>query len=161
MDNFVKPHIEGVTVVKLSQLIDERGAVLHVIRSDEKDFSQFGECYFSELKPGAVKAWKRHKVQTQQLAVPVGRVQMVIFDNREGSRTRGQLKLLELGRPDAYARVRVPPGLWYGFECISDVSALVVNCADMPHNSQESEQLPSETTHIPYKWSNIMKFDKH
>ncbi len=84
--------IEGVTLTPLRQIGAERGAVLHMLRSDDLEFTRFGECYFSEVLPGAIKAWKRHRAQTQNLTVPVGRIRLVIFDDREASATRGQLQ---------------------------------------------------------------------
>lgn len=145
--------IRGVTLVELRQISDERGVLLHMLRCDDVAFSRFGECYFSEVVPGAVKAWKRHRMQTQNLAVPVGCIRVVIYDDREGSVTRGQLQELKLGRPDAYFRLRIPPGLWYGFACIGDKPALLANCTDLPHDPTESEQCPSNHPIIPYKWT--------
>lgn len=145
--------IEGVTLTELRQISDARGAVLHMLRCDAPDFTQFGECYFSEVLPGAVKAWKRHRAQTQNLAVPVGRIRMVMYDARERSMTLGHLQELELGRPDAYLRLRIPPGVWYGFACISDMPALLSNCADLPHDPTESELRPTDDTRIPYHWA--------
>lgn len=144
--------IEGLALTGLRQIGDERGAVLHMLRCDAPEFTRFGECYFSEVLPGAVKAWKRHRAQTQNLAVPVGRILMVIFDDRESSLTRGRVQILELGRPDAYARLQILPGLWYGFRCISNIPALLVNCADLPHDPKESEQRPADYPDIPYQW---------
>ena len=144
--------IEGLTVTQLAQLGDDRGTVLHMLRSDAPEFTQFGECYFSEILPGAVKAWKRHRAQTQNLAVPVGQVRMVIFDDREGSPTRGQVEAVELGRPEAYVRLRIPPGLWYGFQCVGDTPALIVNCADLPHDPTESEVRSLDDPEMPHLW---------
>ena len=131
--------IEGVTLTELRQIGDERGAVLHMLRCDSPEFTRFGECYFSEVLPGAVKAWKRHRAQTQNLAVPVGRIRLAIYDDREGSSTQRHMQVLDLGRPDTYLRVRIPPGLWYGFACIGETPALLANCADLPHDPGESE----------------------
>lgn len=144
--------IEGVTITELRQIGDDRGAVLHMLRCDAPEFRRFGECYFSEVLPGSVKAWKRHRVQTQNLAVPVGRIRMVIYDDREGTATRGQVQVLELGRPDAYFRLRVPPGLWYGFACLSVTAALLANCADFPHDPAECDLRPINDPGIPYQW---------
>lgn len=145
--------IRGVTLTELRQISDERGALLHMLRCDAAEFSRFGECYFSEVLPGAIKAWKCHRIQTQNLAVPVGRIRMVIYDDREGSVTRGQLQELELGRPDAYLRIQIPPGLWYGFACIGDTPALLANCTDLPHDPIESEQCLPNRPIIPYQWT--------
>jgi dTDP-4-dehydrorhamnose 3,5-epimerase len=144
--------LEGVVISELRQFSDARGSVLHMLRCDDPDFTQFGECYFSEVLPGAVKAWKRHRVQVQQFAVPVGRIRLAIYDDRGQSRTRGQLQTIELGRPDAFLRLRVPPGVWYGFTCISEVPALLANCPDLPHDPAEGEQRPSTDPEIPYRW---------
>jgi dTDP-4-dehydrorhamnose 3,5-epimerase len=144
--------IDGVTLTPLRQIEDERGAVLHMLRADDPDFTRFGECYFSEVVPGAVKAWKRHRLQTQHLSVPVGRVRFVVYDDRDGSRTRGHVQELVLGRPDAYARLRIPPGLWYGFACVGDAPALLANCADRPHEPSESETRPEDDPGVPYGW---------
>ena len=55
------PRIDGVVITELRQISDERGSVLHMFRCDSPEFVRFGECYFSELLPGAVKAWKRNR----------------------------------------------------------------------------------------------------
>jgi dTDP-4-dehydrorhamnose 3,5-epimerase len=152
MSNLCK--INGVTTVTLSELVDEHGAVLHMLRNDAPDFMKFGECYFSEVLPGAIKAWKLHRKQTQNLAVPVGRVKLVIYDDRVGSRTRHNLEIHELGRPDAYLRVKIPPGLWYGFACKGHAPALLANCTDLPHDPTESDRKPPFDKSIPYDWRN-------
>ena len=65
--------IEGVTVVDLRQIVDDRGAVLHMCRSDAPDFTRFGECYFSEVRPGVVKAFTLDPRLEQGLAAKVHR----------------------------------------------------------------------------------------
>lgn len=144
--------IEGVSVTELRQINDARGAVLHMLRSDSPEFTCFGECYFSEVLPGAVKAWKRHNAQTQNLVVPAGRIRVVIYDDRQWSVTRGKLEVLELGRPDAYLRLRIPSGLWYGFACVGHTPALIANCTDVPHDPNDSMTLPVNDPGIPYQW---------
>ena len=144
--------IKGVTITELKQFSDSRGSVLRMLRNDDPEFVSFGECYFSEIHPGVIKAWKFHLKQTQLFAVPVGRIKLVIFDDRKGSISKGNIQVIHMGRPDAYFRVTIPPGLWYGFCCKSKVSALLVNCSDMPHNSEESKVKLQDDKLIPYKW---------
>ncbi len=146
--------IEGVVVTELRVIADQRGAVLHMIRADAPEFTKFGELYFSEVLPGSVKAWKRHTRQTQTFAVPAGRIQIVIYDDRPGSGTRGTLQVLELGRPDRYCRLRIPPGLWYGFACLGATPALIANYADLPHDLTESELRSVDDASIPHAWRN-------
>lgn len=151
--------IDGVIITQLRQINDDRGSVLHMLRSDASEFTKFGECYFSEVLPGAVKAWKRHNAQTQNITVPVGRIRLVIYDDRSLSDSHGNLAVIDLGRPDAYLRVQIPPGLWYGFQCLNQTPALLANCADMPHDPSESDVLPLDSDKIPYQW--IQKNEKN
>ena len=154
MDSRVKqmPSMDGVIITELRQIADERGAVLHMLRADAPEFSRFGECYFSEVLPGAVKAWKRHRARTQHMAVPVGRIRLVMYDDRPSSSTQGQLQIVELGRPDAYLRLRIPHGVWYGFTCISTTPALVANCTDQVHDPAEGDVREWDDPAIPYSW---------
>ena len=132
--------IHGLVVEPLRIIEDERGAVLHMLRDDSPLFTRFGEIYFSEINPGAVKAWKRHRRMTQRLAVPVGRVRFVVYDDRAESPTRGRTARLEIGRPDAYALLVIPPGVWYGWQGIAPHPSMLANCADLRHDPTEAEQ---------------------
>ena len=144
--------IEGVIIRPLRQIYDNRGAILHMMRNDSELYEKFGEVYFSEILPGAVKAWKMQTKKTQNLAVPVNKIRLVIYDSRPHSKTRGQIKEHELGRPDNYNLIHIPPMLWYGFQSLDGQTALVANCANYPHNPDEIESLPYDSDQIPYQW---------
>lgn len=143
--------IEGVTVVPLPPLRDDRGAIFHLLRADDPAFERFGEIYFSLVHPGWVKGWHRHTRMTLNYAVPIGRIRLVLYDERAGSPTRGEVQEIELGA-DRYARVRVPPGVWNGFLGLGDADALVANCATLPHDPGEIERLPPDDPRVPYRW---------
>ena len=144
--------IEGVIVQPLMQIADNRGSVLHMMTRDSKFLIQFGEVYFSEIHSGKIKAWKRHKKKIQNLTVPINKIRLVIYDNRSSSSTHGKIAEYELGRPDHYCLVHIPPMLWYGFQTLGDQTALIANCADQPHDPEETESLPVDSNEIPYQW---------
>lgn len=144
--------IAGVETQDLRIIPTEGGPVLHMLRSDAPLFKGFGELYFSEVLPGAVKAWKRHTRQTQHFAVPAGRLKVVVYDDRDDSPTKGRVEEFILGRPDAYRLLRIPPLVWYGFTAVGDEPALICNCADIPHDPQESERKDMGSADIPYRW---------
>ena len=144
--------VEGVCVFPLKQFPDERGKVMHMLRADAPHFERFGEIYFSVVRPGAIKAWKRHRIVTQNLAVPFGRIRLVIYDPREGSPTSGAVQEMDLGQED-YALVRVPPMIWYGFRGMAAGESLIANCASMPHDPAEAESIPPDSGLVPYRWS--------
>lgn len=144
--------IEGVIITPLRVIQDGRGAVLHMLRMDSPLFRRFGEVYFSEIKPGVIKAWKRHRRMTQHFAVPVGRVKFVICDDRTDSRTRGHTAEYVLGRPDAYHLLVIPPMVWYGFQGLGNSLSIVANCTDIAHDPDEAEQMVESPGESGYVW---------
>lgn len=143
--------ISGVQVRPLKQILDERGKVMHMVRRDDPDFTGFGEIYFSCVYPGAVKAWHLHTAMTLRYAVPVGRIKLVLFDDREGSGTRGEVQEIFMGT-DNYCLVTIPPGIWNGFKGIGTGMALVANCASLPHDPGEIQRRDPSDPSIPYDW---------
>lgn len=144
--------IAGVSYEPRRILSDARGAVLHFFRADSPGFTTFGEVYFSEVLPGAVKGWSRHLRQTQRYVVPTGRVKLVLYDDRPASTTRGALQECELGRPDRYGLLIIPPLVWYAFTAVGTGPGLIANCADMPHDPADSERAPIDDGPVAYAW---------
>jgi dTDP-4-dehydrorhamnose 3,5-epimerase len=149
--------IEGALLQPLGMVPTEGGPVLHMLRPESPllpDFSHgFGEIYFSEVRPGQIKAWKLHSRQTQHFCVPSGLLQIVLHDPRPESPTRGTLRELMLGRPDHYALLRIPARIWYGFRAVGKTAALICNCTDMPHDPAEGRRIPVDDPRIPYSWA--------
>jgi dTDP-4-dehydrorhamnose 3,5-epimerase len=143
--------IIGVEVRPLRVIRDDRGAVWHMLRADTPRFTQFGEVYFSEVAAGRVKAWRRHRCATANLAVPRGRIRFVAFDDRPGSRSRDHVFTCEAGESN-YVLITVPPGVWNGFLGLTAEPALVANCSTLPHRPDEEDRLPADTPRIPYVW---------
>jgi len=75
----------------------------------------------------------------------------VLYDDRDGSATRGTIAERFLG-PDDYALVTIPPGIWVGFMGMSN-EALVANCATRPHDPADTERLDPFGGAIPYDWA--------
>lgn len=143
--------ISGVIVRTLKQIEDDRGKVMHMLRNDSELFSGFGEVYFSLIYHGKIKAWKKHHKMTQHFAVPMGKIRLVIYDERKESPTYRELQEIELGDKN-YSLVKIPPKVWYGFQGASEEPALIVNCSDLPHDPQEAENLEPLTQAIPFSW---------
>jgi dTDP-4-dehydrorhamnose 3,5-epimerase len=144
--------IEGVVVTPLRQIFDERGKVMHMLREDSNVFSRFGEIYFSCTHPGVVKAWHLHKEMTLNYAVILGEIKFVLFDDRQGSPTRGCIQELFIS-PENYMLVTVPPMIWNGFKCVGNATSIVANCATLPHNNEELIRKSPSDISIPYTWA--------
>lgn len=143
--------IEGVKITPLKQIFDERGKVMHMLRTDSDVFQQFGEIYFSCTNPGAVKAWHLHKEMTLNYAVIFGEIKCVLYDDRPDSKTRGLIEEYFLS-PENYYLITVPPLIWNGFKGIGDKVSIVANCATIPHDPNEIERKSILDPSIPYNW---------
>ena len=143
---------EGMKVIPLRRIPDERGTVMHMLRATDPHFIRFGEIYFSTVYRDVVKGWHRHREMTLNYACVFGRIKLVLYDEREGSPSRGELQELFLG-PDNHALVIVPPEVWNGFKGLNDPFAIVANCCTHAHDPSRSTRLDPFQNHIPYDWS--------
>lgn len=143
--------IDGVHVVPLRRIPDERGTVMHMLRCTDPHFIEFGEIYFSTVYPGIVKGWHLHHRMTLNYACVYGRIKLVLYDDRERSATRGNLMELFLG-PDNYSLVQVPAEVWNGFKGMGHDLSIVANCATIPHDPTQSERMDPFGDQIPYSW---------
>ena len=143
--------IEGVQVIPLSRIPDERGTIYHMLKCTDPYFRQFGEIYFSSIYPGVIKGWHKHREMTLHYTCIEGRAKVVLYDDRQDSSTRGDLMELFLG-PENYSLVIIPPDLWNGFKGMSSPYAIMANCSTHPHDPSRSQRMDPFNNHIPYKW---------
>jgi dTDP-4-dehydrorhamnose 3,5-epimerase len=143
--------IHGVSIHPLTQILDERGKIMHMLRADDPHFERFGEIYFSTIYPGVVKAWHLHKEMALNYAVVSGTIKLVLYDDRLGSTTYGEVMELFVGEGN-YVLVKIPPLVWNGFKGISATPAIVANCATLPHDPDEISRIDPFDNSIPYDW---------
>ena len=144
--------ITDVHINLLKQIHDDRGAVFHVMKSSEKQFNKFGEAYFSKINNNVIKGWKFHKEMKQNFCVPFGKLKLVLFDNRENSKTKGLINEIILDDSKNYKRVTIPKNIWYSFKCLSDPYCLLLNISNIEHDPLESTTIEINTNKIPYSW---------
>jgi len=144
--------IDGVRIVPLRKIPDERGMVVHMLRSDDPWFQEFGEIYFSVVYPGAIKGWHFHRRMTLNYAVISGMIKLALYDPREDSPTKGEIQEIFTGE-DSYALITIPPDIWNGIKGIGVKPAIVANCATEPHDPEEIVRMDPFAKDIPYDWS--------
>ena len=82
--------IDGVILSPAKVIKVSGGNVFRAIKNDDTGYCGFGEAYFSNVYPGAVKAWKRHREMSLNLVVPLGRIRFVVYDDRQNSGSYGR-----------------------------------------------------------------------
>ncbi len=146
--------IEGVVLYPLKKICDERGMILHMLKSSDPHFEKFGEIYFSMAYPGAIKGWHEHTQQVQYYAVLVGMIKLVLYDNRSSSKTYQTLMELTIGEHN-YQLVRIPPGVINGYKAIDTQKVLVANCATEVHDPNEMRRYDPHGNVVPYRWDRV------
>jgi dTDP-4-dehydrorhamnose 3,5-epimerase len=144
--------IDGVVVSPRKVIPDDRGVVMHMLKATDPEFERFGEIYFSTIFPGVVKGWHLHREMIINYVVPSGMIKLVLFDDRKGSPTNGQIQEIYIGERN-HVLVKVPVLVWNGFKCVGSQPAVVANCASIPHDPLEIERLDPHKSHIPYDWA--------
>ena len=138
--------LADILVTPLMRIPAIGGDVMHALKNSDNGFNGFGEVYFSWVERGAIKAWKCHQHMTLNLVVPLGEISFVfhIKDQENCFRTEN------IGE-EQYARLTVPPGIWFGFQGKASGRSLLMNVADMAHD--QDEVLRKITSEIVYNWS--------
>lgn len=145
--------IDGVRTKKLNLIPDERGRLMEILRNDEDIFQQFGQVYLTTTYPGVVKAWHFHKVQDDFITCVKGMLKLVLYDDRDGSKTKGEVNEFFIGDFNPLL-VKVPKMVYHGWKCVSQEEALVVNVPTEPYDRAHPDEyrLDAHQNDIPYRW---------
>jgi len=143
--------IDGVTIIPLRTILDERGLVRHMMKATDPHFRQFGEIYFSQIFPGAIKAWHVHRRMELNYAVVSGNIKLVLYDDRKDSPSYKEIQEIFMGE-DNYVLVRIPVNVVNGFKAIGNEKAIVANCSTIPHDPAEIERFDPFDKKIGYTW---------
>jgi dTDP-4-dehydrorhamnose 3,5-epimerase len=135
--------MSGVLLSPLKIIPGDAGAVLHALKKSWDGFEGFGEAYFSEIHWGAIKNWRRHLRATLNLAVPVGSVRFVCHDG-------AAFKEHSIGRTQDFARLTIPPGIWFALQGAGPGTSLILSVSSMEHDPAEAET--RALGEIAYPW---------
>ncbi len=127
--------LKSVSINKLKRIHVDGGDVLHYLNKDDKDFSKFGEVYFSIVNFDSIKGWKKHNKMILNLVCPVGQVKFIFSENLN------DFMEINIGENN-YARLTVQPNVWFAFQGLHKPYSLIANVANMKHDSNEIERLP-------------------
>ncbi len=140
----------GILLKKLNIIPNNKGDIYHGLKVTDDSFSGFGEAYFSRIKSGQTKGWKKHKKMTLNLIVPIGEVDFFIYDNRFKKQEDAFFKvtLSEI----KYYRLTVPPMLWLAFSGKSKLESLILNIANIEHDPLECINKDFSSIPLPNKF---------
>lgn len=148
------PFIDGVVLRYQRPIEDRRGEVLEVYRpSWGVDDEPLVYVYQVRVRPGAVKGWVVHTIQTDRLFLITGVLRWALYDDRPGSPTRGLVNDLVIS-DRAPALLILPPGVWHAVQNIGTADAIFLNMPTQPYNhaAPDKVRLPLRTPRIPFEF---------
>tara|TARA_B100000989_G_C19526970_1_gene467452 strand:- start:2909 stop:3328 length:420 start_codon:yes stop_codon:yes gene_type:complete len=135
--------MDGVILTPLKQIHHPKGDILHGMKKSDIGFDGFGEAYFSSIKEGEIKGWKKHRKMTLNLIVPVGEIEFVVFDAKKNNFFNVKIS------QNNYQRLTIKSGLWLAFRGLKK-NNLLLNLSNVEHNPKETEDL--NIPEINYNW---------
>ena len=146
--------IDGVALHEMPNILTRNGVTTEVVRPEWAVGSlPIVHMIHVALRPRAISAWHCHHLQTDRIFVTDGTLRIVLFDDREGSPTRGKVDVLLLGRLRP-GTLLIPPFVWHGIENLEHRTAGFINFFDRPYCYENPDEwrLPLDTDAIPYRF---------
>ena len=116
--------IADVKIKKLVKHTDDRGFFMEIIRDDEQLLKKFGQFSMSLSYPGVIKAFHYHKLQDDLWFFPVGNAQVVLYDMREDSPTKGETNVFYMGENNPVL-LCIPIGVAHGYRVLGNTPAMI------------------------------------
>jgi dTDP-4-dehydrorhamnose 3,5-epimerase len=157
--------LEGIQIIYLDKIPDERGYFLEVARKDWSDF--FSKEWISQANisfsyPGMIRAWHRHaRGQIDYFLVLEGSMKIVAYDGDANSKTYSRLVEIVASQQRAQV-VRIPGHYWHGTKTIGDRPSLTLYFVNnmYEYDNPDEERRPWNDTSIvnlktgqPYDWN--------
>jgi dTDP-4-dehydrorhamnose 3,5-epimerase len=121
--------LEGVKVIDIKKMPDERGFFAEAARIDWADMfgtEWISQANLSQSYPNMIRAWHRHaRGQVDYFMVLEGAMKIVAYDGNEKSNTHG--KLVEVvASAERLQIVRIPGHYWHGTKTVSNIPSLTM-----------------------------------
>lgn len=151
--------INGVVFKPLKSFPDERGFFREIIRATDSFFdpNSFAQWSHSKMTKNVVKAWHYHKIQSDWWYVPIGQVEVVLFDNRPDSPTYNVKLSFVVGESEKFGVnthevcFKIPPGVLHGCRVLSDQAHLFYITSET-YNPADEGRYPYNDPIVPHDW---------
>lgn len=146
--------IKDVVVKKLVRHSDDRGFFMEILRDDDQLLKNFGQASMSKSYPGVIKAFHYHERQDDIWFFPVGNAQVVLYDLREDSPTKGETNVFYLGEDNPQIVV-IPKGVAHGYRVLGNEPACIVYFTTESYNPKnpDEKRLDWNDPMIAFDWT--------
>jgi dTDP-4-dehydrorhamnose 3,5-epimerase len=155
---FIKRLIEGVIVRPAATIPDERGTLTEII-NPAWQFGTYPVVYGYQftINPGRIKGWAIHYETDDQYFHNVGRVKIVLYDDRKDAPTYRMINEFCFTEHNR-SFLTIPRGVYHAIQNIGTVEALLLNFPSQPYDYKNPDKyrLPLDTDYIPYRFESTL-----
>jgi len=146
--------IYGVKIKKLNIICDDRGFLTEVLKFGEETFRNIKQTTYTETYPGVIKAFHYHKKQTDIWFVVKGMAQVVLYDLRKTSPTKGETDVFYMGEKNPILLL-IPPMVAHGYRVLGNQPVGLFYHTDKPYNPKKPDEyrIPFDDPEIGFDWS--------
>ena len=105
-----------------------------------------------------MRAWHYHKKQNDFFTTVKGMTKIVLYDQRDGSPTKGEVQEFFIGEQNPVV-LKVPIGVVHGYKTVGDEPSFLLNFPDKLYdrNDPDEYRLPWNSDQVPYDWAIKMR----
>lgn len=146
--------IEGVITKQLVRHCDDRGFFIEILRDDDGLLTRFGQASMSMSYPGVIKAFHYHERQDDLWFFPVGNAQVVLYDLRDNSPTKGMTNVFYMGENNPLLLV-IPKGVAHGYRVLGSRPLIITYFTTESYSPAypDERRLAWDDTHINFDWT--------
>jgi dTDP-4-dehydrorhamnose 3,5-epimerase len=144
--------IDGVVMRRADVIGDDRGVIIEVLNTADPYWDAgVPYLYMGTCRPGKAKGWGIHDEHTDRYVVVSGEMLLVLYDDRDGSPTKGVVQESYLTR-EGYHQITIPAGVWHAHMNLGTDELVFLNGPTKPfrHASPDKRRLPLDNDFIPY-----------
>ncbi len=145
--------IKDVYLKKLNPHFDDRGFLIEVLKETDQTFRPIKQTTYTETYPGVIKAFHWHRKQWDFWFVVRGMAQVVLYDLRDNSSTKGETNVFYLGEKNL-AVLAIPPGVAHGYRVLGNRSVGLFYHTSEAYNSEnpDEERISFDDPKISFDW---------
>lgn len=146
--------IDGVRIKTLTTHADDRGYFREILRDDDGLLARFGQSSITLTYPGVIKAFHWHERQDDLWYVAAGMAQVVLYDRRHHSPTKGETQVLFVGDLNPVL-ILIPHGVVHGYKVLGTSPVVLVYFTTESYNPKapDEQRLPFDDPMIHFDWT--------
>lgn len=147
-------NIDGVVIKQIARHHDDRGYFAELMKESEPGFHKIAQTSYAITKPGVIKAFHYHDYWETWVVIE-GEAQVVMFDGRDDSSTKGMMQVLLAGETHPIV-LSIPPMVQHGYRAIGTEDVGMLYHAEEAYDPAKKDQImitPFDSKDIGFDWN--------